>query len=144
MEKTLGVSDLVMCRTAYPFAAQLGVVDEVGIILEFRKDTCRVFYESMFQNFWLPTEYLRKVRESEAAGLPLLLRLRHLLRLVGASECELERQGTDYRFSAYIDDLPGVTLDEVRRYLDAALINFAIHPFGMSKMILELDFIMSH
>src|SRR5262249_45708848 len=142
MEKTLGISDLVTCRTSYPFGAQLGVAGEIGIILEFRKDTCRVFYEGLFQSFWLPTEYLRKVRESEAAGWPLLLRLRHLLLLVGASECEFERKGKDYRISAYIDDLPGTTLDEVRRYLDVSLLNFAIHPFGMSKMILELDFTM--
>lgn len=140
MERTIGFSDLVICRTTYPFATQLRVGGEIGIILDFRKDTCRVFYESLFQSFWLPSEYLRKVRESEAAGLPLLLRLRHLLRLVGATECEFERLGEGYRLSAYIDDLPGVTLDEVRRFLDTSLINFAAHPFGMSKMILELDF----
>ncbi|MBI1745275.1 MAG: hypothetical protein HYR55_01650 [Acidobacteria bacterium] len=141
MEKQLGISDLVTCRTSYPFAGQLRIAGEVGIILEFRKDSCRVFYESLFQNFWLPTECLRKVWESEAIGLPFLTRLRQLLVMVGASECELERLGTGYRLSAYTDDLPGNVLEEVRRYMDATLKSYAVHPFGMTKMILELDFV---
>ena len=138
----MGVGSLVTARGSYPFAAQLGVKDEIGIILDFRKDSCLAFYESLFKSFWLPTDALRVARESQAAGWPLLQRMRQLLSQSGASECEFERHGDGYRLSLYIDDLSEETLAGIRRYLDADLVHFAVHPFGMSKMILELDFVM--
>src|SRR5262245_23659448 len=99
MANEMGVGALVTSRTSYPYAAQLGVRDEIGIILDFRKDSCLVFFESLFKSFWLPTEALRLVRDTQAAGLPLLQRMRQLMAMVGASECEFEKRNEGYRLS---------------------------------------------
>lgn len=136
--KVLKVGDLVGCASSYPFIQSLNLQGRTGIVLETRRDNCRVFYDALKQSFWLPNEFLKKVVNVEARGP--LQKLNRLLSLVNASECELELRADDYVLNAYTQALSYHAINEIKEYLGEDFRNLMVYPHGMAKMIVAIEF----
>lgn len=138
MARHLQLGDLV-ARRDRP-AADAGQHLEVAIVVEMRRNDCRVFVPETGEGSWIEKRNLSLLRII-AGKRSIPAKISRLLHDFDAIECELHPMPDD-RFRLDISHL-GMTLellDQVRRFMREDLLDLKIEPQGMGAIRTIIEF----
>lgn len=135
----LRVGDLVTCG-----ADLLDVVStdqqRIGLVLEERRSTCRLFFPDLVQGLWLTRSHIRRV--SIESGDPHRLsayRLRHLIELLDGTEADVEEPAEEtIVFTVFHEQIDLPLLETIRSYLGEDCVSLKIRPRSMSRIATEM------
>ena len=143
--------DLVSCKDDAYFA-QLSLKKNSGIVLEVKKNSCKVMFDDFKGGYWLTDEHLslrddnviaRRPKGDEAIS-PLFREVSSLVQLAQAETFEIEKKRSNGKetllLSLCTDKLTLPQLDELRRRLGARLVRLDILPHMMAELLLEVEY----
>lgn len=136
MADTHPIGSLVALRDR-KLAAQLARGEEVGVVLQRRRNDARVIYLSDRKAHWIDDARLWPVR-SESPALQALAKLLEILR---PEEAQIERsEGSLLEVHALCTEFSDATLELLRERLGSALNGWSVQPYGMAffSVVVEL------
>jgi len=130
------VGDIVQCRDA-KYRECLKLPDELGLVLEVRKDRARVYLHSVRGEPWIPIEMLARVKQPVGVeAVPTWMqRAWFLARSLEPLFMEVVQVGADgCALRIFHGELELETLDLVRAALGDELRYWRLLPAGMHKL----------
>ncbi len=136
----LRVGDLVTCAADLLDVASTDD-QRIGLVLESRRSTCRLFFPDLGHGLWLTRTHIRRV--TIESGNPHRLnafRLHHLLELLGGSEADVEEPAREtIVFTIFHEHIDLKLLETIRDYLGDECVSLNIRPRSMSKIATEIE-----
>lgn len=144
--------DLVSCKDPNYFS-QLSLKKNVGIVLEIKKNACKVMFDDFQGGYFLPEEHLQPLDVSLRAPSSVSLRgpegreaisslfqqVQELVHLLQAESFDLEKTKGGVRLQIYVDKLSLDQLDQLRARLGSRLQRLEILPHMMAELLVELE-----
>ena len=136
------VGDIVLCRDAQD-RENLKLPNELGLVIDVRKDRAKVFFPSVGGEPWLPVALLARVRDpATSAGVPpWMQRAWFLARTLEAMFMEVAHVGADgCALRVFHGEIDATQIDAARAGLGDELRYCTLSPAGMHKIEASLAF----
>ena len=132
--------DLVSCKDDAYFS-QLSLKKNSGIVLEVKKNSCKVMFDDFKGGYWLTDEHLQPAK---APASPLFQEVSRFAQLAEAETFEIEKKRSDGKerllLSLWTDKVTLPQLDELRARLGKRLVRLDILPHMMAELLLEVEY----
>lgn len=131
--------DFVSCRDEKYFS-QLGLKKNSGIVLEVKKNSCKVMFDDFKGGYWLTEEHLTLASES-ASSSSLFQEVRSLVQLLEAESFDIEKRGKDrLQLSFFAERVTLPQLEELRSCLGRRLSRLEVLPHMMAELLVEVEY----
>lgn len=135
----LAVGDLVTCEAGL-FEVTSQATQRIGLVLESRRSTSRLFFPDLGHGLWLTRPHIQRV--SLQGGDPHRIaayRLSHLIGLLDGSEADIEEPATEtYIFTVFHERIDLPLFETIRSYLGESCLSLIIRPRSMSRIATEM------
>ena len=139
MAKNLRIGDLVAPRTSWEGAAQEQNL-AVAIVIEVRRNDCRVYNPSTRKGSWIDNRDIILLRVVSGERT-VLAKISRLLFSLEAIECEVHALPDGaVRLHVSHEALDVSLLDELREFLNDDLLHLRIEPQGMALIKTVIEF----
>ncbi len=137
------VGDLVVCRDP-EWREVMHLPDELGIVVDVRKDQGKIFYPSLFGEAWIPNHSLARIRNpATAKSVPdWMQRIWFLAKSLDSIALQIERYGKEGNaVRLFHREIEVETIDRLREGMGEELRYYAISPAGLHKMEANIAFV---
>lgn len=135
----LAVGDLVTCDGDL-FQVASRPDQRIGLVLEARRSTSRLFFPDLGHGLWLTRSRIRRVAlEGGDPHRIAAYRLHHLIHLLEGNEADIEEPATEtYVFTVFHERIDLPLLETIRTYLGESCLGLIIRPRSMSRIATEM------
>ncbi|MHC4819685.1 MAG: hypothetical protein ACYTF8_16695 [Planctomycetota bacterium] len=138
--ETPPIGSLVVPSPTYRATMQTG--EGAAILLATLRGSGKLYYPGTDQTFWVPMREVRAIPAEAVPGDSLELFLSHLLGLLEAEECTIDRvDGSSMTLVLEIPALSQERLGELRDLVGDCLVTYALEPRSMRALQLELQLV---